>query len=226
MSALLPILLFGFFLGMRHATDSDHVVAVTTIVSRQRNIGSAAWTGIFWGIGHSLTLLAIGGAISVAGIGIVALVGSQLLAGTSPAASGEPTGSAAGAASAQASAVPVPGHEVYGFIPYWEMDDTIVAHLATTDLTTVALFSVTHSGKGGLVMTQNGARKINGPIGQAIIADAHARHRRVDVVYTSFGATKIQALRLHRDPGQGDRGPRPATIGPERRRRCGRRRGD
>ena len=57
------ILLFGFFLGMRHATDSDHVVAVTTIVSRQRKIGSAAWTGIFWGIGHSLTLLVVGGAI-------------------------------------------------------------------------------------------------------------------------------------------------------------------
>ena len=37
MTALFPILLFGFFLGMRHATDSDHVVAVTTIVSRQRN---------------------------------------------------------------------------------------------------------------------------------------------------------------------------------------------
>jgi ABC-type nickel/cobalt efflux system permease component RcnA len=68
MSSLLPILLFGFFLGMRHATDSDHVVAVTTIVSRQRNIASAAWTGIFWGIGHSLTLLAIGGAIILFGV--------------------------------------------------------------------------------------------------------------------------------------------------------------
>ncbi|MBA3354202.1 MAG: high-affinity nickel-transport family protein, partial [Blastocatellia bacterium] len=49
MTALLPILLLGFFLGMRHATDSDHVVAVTTIVSRQRSISGAAWTGIFWG---------------------------------------------------------------------------------------------------------------------------------------------------------------------------------
>ena len=53
----LSILALGFFLGMRHATDSDHVVAVTTIVSRQREIGSAALTGIFWGIGHSITLL-------------------------------------------------------------------------------------------------------------------------------------------------------------------------
>ncbi len=78
MSALFPILLFGFFLGMRHATDPDHVVAVSTIVSRQRNIGSAAWTGIFWGIGHSLTLLAIGGAIILFGIVVPERLGMSL----------------------------------------------------------------------------------------------------------------------------------------------------
>jgi high-affinity nickel-transport protein len=65
---LLSILLLGFFLGMRHATDSDHVVAVTTIVSRQRRIGSAALTGVCWGIGHSLTLLLVGGAIILFGV--------------------------------------------------------------------------------------------------------------------------------------------------------------
>lgn len=42
---LLSILVLGLFLGMRHATDADHVVAVTTIVSRQRQIGGAALTG-------------------------------------------------------------------------------------------------------------------------------------------------------------------------------------
>ena len=78
MSTLFPILLFGFFLGMRHATDSDHVVAVTTIVSRQRNIGSAAWTGIFWGIGHSFTLLAIGGAIILFGVVVPERLGMSL----------------------------------------------------------------------------------------------------------------------------------------------------
>lgn len=78
MSALFPILLFGFFLGMRHATDPDHVVAVTTIVSRQRNIGKAAWTGIFWGIGHSLTLLVIGGAIILFGIVVPERLGMSL----------------------------------------------------------------------------------------------------------------------------------------------------
>lgn len=78
MTTLLPILLFGFFLGMRHATDSDHVVAVTTIVSRQRSIGSAAWTGVFWGIGHSLTLLAVGGAIILFGVVVPERLGMSL----------------------------------------------------------------------------------------------------------------------------------------------------
>jgi high-affinity nickel-transport protein len=75
---LFSILLLGFFLGMRHATDSDHVVAVTTIVSRQRSIGSAALTGIYWGIGHSLTLLVVGGAIIFFGIVIPERLGLSL----------------------------------------------------------------------------------------------------------------------------------------------------
>jgi len=68
MITLFSILVLGFFLGMRHATDADHVVAVTNIVSQQRSIRSAAWTGIFWGLGHSITLLVVGGAIIVFGL--------------------------------------------------------------------------------------------------------------------------------------------------------------
>lgn len=78
MITLFSILLLGFFLGMRHATDSDHVIAVTTIVSRQRTIGSAALTGIYWGIGHSLTLLVVGGAIIFFGIVIPERLGLSL----------------------------------------------------------------------------------------------------------------------------------------------------
>ncbi|MGI8820614.1 MAG: high-affinity nickel-transport family protein [Chthoniobacterales bacterium] len=78
MMTLLSILFLGFSLGMRHATDSDHVVAVTTIVSRQRSIGSAAWTGVFWGIGHTVTLLVVGGAIIFFGIVIPQRVGMSL----------------------------------------------------------------------------------------------------------------------------------------------------
>jgi high-affinity nickel permease len=57
MVSLLSIIAVGFFLGMRHATDPDHVVAVTTIVTRQRQLARAAITGAFWGIGHTLTLV-------------------------------------------------------------------------------------------------------------------------------------------------------------------------
>jgi hypothetical protein len=53
----------SLLLGMRHATDPDHVVAVTTIVSRERSLGRAGGVGMLWGLGHTLTLLAVGGTI-------------------------------------------------------------------------------------------------------------------------------------------------------------------
>jgi hypothetical protein len=60
---VLPIVMLGFFLGMRHATDPDHVIAITTIVSRQRTIRSAMLIGSVWGVGHTLTIMVVGGAI-------------------------------------------------------------------------------------------------------------------------------------------------------------------
>ncbi|HSM85014.1 MAG TPA: hypothetical protein VLT16_02625 [Candidatus Limnocylindrales bacterium] len=71
----LSIIALGFFLGMRHATDPDHVIAVTTIVSRQRKLTRAALTGVFWGIGHTLTIFFVGAAIILFGIVIPARVG-------------------------------------------------------------------------------------------------------------------------------------------------------
>jgi high-affinity nickel permease len=56
MLPLLSIVALGFFLGMRHATDADHVVAVTTIVSRERSIRGAALIGILWGLGLTMEL--------------------------------------------------------------------------------------------------------------------------------------------------------------------------
>jgi len=63
MTALVAIILLGFFLGMRHATDPDHVVAVTTIVSRERTLLHATVIGALWGLGHTLTILAVGSGI-------------------------------------------------------------------------------------------------------------------------------------------------------------------
>jgi ABC-type nickel/cobalt efflux system permease component RcnA len=68
MITLLSIIVLGFFLGMRHATDPDHVIAVTTIVSRQRSIRQAALIGALWGVGHTITILAVGSAIILFGI--------------------------------------------------------------------------------------------------------------------------------------------------------------
>src|SRR6202521_6482597 len=68
MVTLLSIIALGFFLGMRHATDPDHVIAVTTIVSRQRSIRNAALMGALWGLGHTITILAVGSAIILFGI--------------------------------------------------------------------------------------------------------------------------------------------------------------
>jgi high-affinity nickel-transport protein len=66
--SLLAILALGFFLGMRHATDSDHIVAMTTIVSREKSIRAASLVGALWGVGHTLTILLVGGAIVLFGI--------------------------------------------------------------------------------------------------------------------------------------------------------------
>ncbi|HET9741318.1 MAG TPA: hypothetical protein VFQ00_01095, partial [Terriglobales bacterium] len=63
--SLIAILALGFFLGMRHATDADHVVAVSTIVTRERSVWHAAVIGALWGTGHTLTILAVGVAIIV-----------------------------------------------------------------------------------------------------------------------------------------------------------------
>jgi len=63
MIGLLSIIVIGFFLGMRHATDPDHVIAVTTIVSQQRNTGRAALIGALWGLGHTVTIFVVGIAI-------------------------------------------------------------------------------------------------------------------------------------------------------------------
>lgn len=63
MLSALSAAVLGFLLGLRHATDADHVVAITTIVARERTLRRAAWIGALWGIGHTLTVFVVGGAI-------------------------------------------------------------------------------------------------------------------------------------------------------------------
>jgi sulfite exporter TauE/SafE len=72
---LLAILTVGFVLGMRHATDADHVLAVSTFVSREMSMRSAALVGALWGAGHTVTILLVGGALVLFGIVLPARVG-------------------------------------------------------------------------------------------------------------------------------------------------------
>lgn len=62
-SSLVAVLSLGFFLGLKHATDADHVVAVTTFVSRERSLLRSCWIGLFWGTGHTLSLATAGSLI-------------------------------------------------------------------------------------------------------------------------------------------------------------------
>jgi high-affinity nickel-transport protein len=80
MTSLLPVVLLGLFLGMRHATDPDHVIAVTTIVARRRRLSGtgAAALAAAWGVGHTLTIMAVGGGIILLGWVIPPRVGLSL----------------------------------------------------------------------------------------------------------------------------------------------------
>ncbi len=78
MIGFFSILAVGFFLGMRHATDPDHVIAVTTIVSNQRNRMRAALIGAFWGVGHTLTIFLVGAGIILFNLVIPVRVGLSM----------------------------------------------------------------------------------------------------------------------------------------------------
>lgn len=54
------VLGFGFLLGLWHAKDPDHLAAVSTIVAEKKNLLSSTIVGGFWGLGHTLALLAVG----------------------------------------------------------------------------------------------------------------------------------------------------------------------
>lgn len=57
---MLTTLTIGFLLGMEHALDADHVVAVSTMVSRYRSLRRSSLVGIIWGLGHTTTLFLVG----------------------------------------------------------------------------------------------------------------------------------------------------------------------
>jgi high-affinity nickel-transport protein len=68
----------SLLLGMRHATDADHIVAVSTIVSHERSLVRASRVGVVWGLGHTLTILAVGTGIIVFKLAFTRALGLSL----------------------------------------------------------------------------------------------------------------------------------------------------
>lgn len=69
MTQLFAIAGLGFLLGMRHATDADHVIAVTTILTRSRRFLDSTVIGAIWGLGHTITVLVVG--LLIIGLNVV-----------------------------------------------------------------------------------------------------------------------------------------------------------
>ena len=59
---MFSILLYGFLIGLKHAVEADHVMAVASLVS-DKDSKRAVWQGVAWGLGHTLTLLLVGGIV-------------------------------------------------------------------------------------------------------------------------------------------------------------------
>ena len=78
---MLTAVLLGFALGIRHAADPDHVAAVAALVARHHRAGVAASIGAAWGIGHSLTIVLVGGVLVAMRIAVPAsfAIGAELL---------------------------------------------------------------------------------------------------------------------------------------------------
>ncbi len=62
----MSVMIMGFVLGLKHALDPDHMVAISTIVSESRSVKRSSLIGTFWGLGHTLSLL-------LAGVAVIAL---------------------------------------------------------------------------------------------------------------------------------------------------------
>ena len=76
--SIVSFLVLGFLLGMRHATDADHVVAIATIVSREHSMAGSVLIGAAWGVGHTITVMAVGAAIIVFGVVIPPRLGMSM----------------------------------------------------------------------------------------------------------------------------------------------------
>jgi len=143
--------------------------------------------------------------------------------GLSPSGSG-PGESTLVAPTIAPSPTPVPalgGTELYGYLPYWQISETMATYLDSAPLSTLALFSVSARRNGAIDARDIGYKRITGDLGRRIIDEAHARGARVELVFTSFGGQRNGLFfgRLQRasptpepSPGSSAASPAPAST--------------
>ena len=59
--------MIGFLLGMKHALESDHLAAVATLATGQHSLPATIRQGVAWGVGHTVTLIAVGAIVLMLG---------------------------------------------------------------------------------------------------------------------------------------------------------------
>lgn len=84
--------------------------------------------------------------------------------------------------------------EVYGYLPYWELDSTVDAYLRYDLMTDIALFSIGFNADGTIDTGATGYARMTGTTAATIVAHAHAAGVRVDMTVTSFGFAKNAAF--------------------------------
>src|SRR6185503_13528568 len=72
------LLILGLVYGLKHATEADHIVAVSTIVSEHKKLLRAALVGALWGAGHTASLIVVGVVVLVLKIAIPELLAGWL----------------------------------------------------------------------------------------------------------------------------------------------------
>jgi hypothetical protein len=157
-------------------------------------------------IAIAAVLVVIAGAIGWAAAGGI------FEANAGPGASGSANGpGGTGAAPGEATPLPSPtprppigGTELYGYLPYWLMNAKIATYLDRVPVSTLALFSVTATSSGA-IKSEIGYHRITSALGRQLIADAHRRGQRVEIVFTSFGAAQNQRVFTFDEAGQARR---------------------
>jgi ABC-type nickel/cobalt efflux system permease component RcnA len=74
----LGVLLLGMVIGMRHALEADHIAAVSSIAARETSVRRIVTHGAVWGLGHTVTLMAVTGGVMAFGLAITQALASWL----------------------------------------------------------------------------------------------------------------------------------------------------